>query len=170
MAVAHCDVPAHRARRRVAQRRHVVIVAMRIAPDFEVEIQESDAALVGDAEYRDIADLVKPAAHPDRIRRCWVVIAGQYHERQLRVCEKRGGAVDRVRRDLMIVEGVAGKDHGIGAERPRRRQHVAQYAGAVAAVQCRNPVVIDMQIRRVDDADVPHQFRSKSMRSVTGRP
>ena len=119
---------------------------------------------------RDIADLVEPAAHPDRIRRRRIVIAGQDHHRQPGLGEQHAGAVDRIRRDLMIVEGVAGEDHGIGAERPRRRQHVAQHAGAVAAMHCRDPVVIDMQIRRVDDADVPHQFRSKSMRSVTGRP
>jgi DNA repair exonuclease SbcCD nuclease subunit len=70
------------------------------------------------------------------------VIAGQDDERQLRIGEERPGAVDRLRRDLLIVEGVASEDHGIGAARARRRQHVAQHAGAVAAMQCGKPIVI----------------------------
>ena len=152
-----------------------------------------------------------------------VVIAGQDHHRHAGVGQQPPGAVDRGGADLVVVEGVAGQQHDVGAERPRRPQYVAQPGGAVAAMHRRDPVVVDMQIRRMDEEDVArcsvsassflnvipakagihssaapeadewipafagmtnytvgtdefrranaaYQVRSKSMRSVTGRP
>ena len=154
MAVADRDLPARRSRRRVAQRRHVMIVAVGVAPDFEIPVRKRDHALVGDTEYGDVADFIEPAAHPDRVRADRVMIAGQDHQRQAGIGQNLAGAVDRLRPDLVIVEGVAGQDRDIGAERARRRQHCAQHTAAVAAVQRGDAVVIDMQVRGMDDADV----------------
>ena len=154
MAVADRDVPAGFARRRVAQRRHVVIIAMRVAPDFEIERRKRDPTLVRDADDRDVADLVEPAAQPDRIRRRRVVIAGQDHDRQTGIGEQHAGAVDRRRRDLMVVERVAGQDHDTGAEIARLLQHAAQPGRAVAAMHRSDAVIIDMEIGGMDEEDV----------------
>ena len=68
------------------------------------------------------------------------------------------GAVDRRRGDLMIVEGVAGQDHDVGAEIPRRLEDAAQPGRAVAAMHRRDAVVIDMQIGGMDEENVPPVF------------
>ena len=88
MAVADRDLPPRGARRRVAQRRHVVIAAMRVAPDFEIEGRKRDPSLVRDADDRDVADLVEPAAQPYRIRGRRVVIAGQDDDGQRGIGEQ----------------------------------------------------------------------------------
>jgi len=155
MTVADRDVPTGFARQRVAQWHHVVIIAMRVPPDFEIERRKRNLALVRDAEDRDVADLVKPAAQPNRIRRCRVVIAGQDHNRQPGIGEQHSGALDRRRRDLMVVEGVAGQDHDSGAELARGVENAAQPGRAVAAMHRRDAVVIDVEIGGMDEEDFP---------------
>ena len=82
------------------------------------------------------------------------MIAGQDHDRQPGIGEQHAGAVDRRRRDLMVVEGVAGQDHDIGAEIARLLQHAAQPGRAVAAMHRSDAVVIDMEIGGMDEEDV----------------
>ena len=159
MPVADRDLPSRGARRRIPQRHHVVIVAMRIAPDFEVERTESDPALVRDADYRDVADLVEPAAQPDRVRRRRVVIAGQDNDRHSGIGEQHSGPVDRRGGDLMIIECIAGQDHDIGAEIPRHIEDAAQPGRAVAAMHRRDAVVIDVEIGGMDEENVPLSFQ-----------
>src|SRR3954468_3469391 len=91
MAVANRDLPPRQARRRLAQRHHVVVVTMRVAPEFEVPRRKRDHALVGDAEYGDVADFTEPAAQPDRVRAHRIVIAGQDHHRQPGIGEQLAG-------------------------------------------------------------------------------
>ena len=98
------------------------------------------------------------------------MVAGQDHDRQPGLRERSAGAVGRRRGDHVIVESIAGEQHDIGAELAGDRQYRAQPGGAVAVMLRGDALVVDMQVRRMNEKDVAHQLRSKSMRSVTGRP
>ena len=54
----------------------------------------------------------------------------------------------------MAVEGIAGEQHHVGCKIARRSEHAAEPRGAVAAVQPRGIVVIDVQVGAVNDDDV----------------
>ena len=57
-------------------------------------------------------------------------------------------------RQAIIVERIAGEQHDIGADRARGGQDAGKPRRAVAAVEARGVVVIDVQIGAVDDDDI----------------
>jgi hypothetical protein len=59
----------------------------------------------------------------------------------------------------MVVERVAGQDHDIRAEIPRRLKDAAQPGRAIAAMHRRDAVVIDVEVGGMDEENIPLRFQ-----------
>ena len=108
---------------------------------------------MGDAEDVKILHRRQRAVAIDRVPHRRIVIARQDHDRQRAPRNDRRGAIKKVSRQAMAIEGIAGEQHHIGG-RARGSEHAGQARRAVAAMQPRRIVVIDMQVRTVNDDDI----------------
>ena len=68
--------------------------------------------------------------------------------------DHRRRLLDQVLRHAMAVESIAGEQHHVGCKSARRIEHAAEPRGAVAAVQPRGIIVIDVQVGAMNDDDV----------------
>ena len=82
------------------------------------------------------------------------MVAGQNDHGQRRRGDDGGGALEQMIRQAVAVEGIAGEDDDVGARAAGRRQDPDETGGAVAAVQPRGVVVIEVQIGAVNDHDI----------------
>ena len=109
MAVRHGDQPAAAARAHHLKRNHVVVVAVRPAPDFERQIRKSHGGVVSDTDDVQVFHRVERTVAIDRGGNGRIVIAGQDDHRQRRGADHRRRLFDQVLRHAMAVEGVAGE-------------------------------------------------------------
>jgi hypothetical protein len=91
------------------ERNHVVIVAVRPAPDFERQIRKSYRVVVGDADDVQVFHRRERAVAIDRVGDGRIVIAREDDDRQRRSADHRRRLLDQVLRDAVAVEGVAGE-------------------------------------------------------------
>ena len=102
----------------------------------------------------------KRAAAIDRFGHRRIVIARKHDDGQRGGGHHGRGALDQILRHAVAVECIAGEDHDVGRHAARRIQHASQSRNAVAAVQPRRIIVIDVQVRTVNDNDVADGRRS----------
>ena len=167
MAVRHGDQPAGLARAHRLERNHVVIVAVRPAPDFEREIRKSYRVVVGDADDVQVFHRLERAVAIDRAGDGRIVIAGQDDDRQRRSADHRRRLLDQALRHAMAVESIAGEQHHVGCKIARRSEHAAETRGAVAAMEARGVIVVDVQVGAMNDDDVAGG-RKRHARSSVG--
>jgi hypothetical protein len=67
--------------------------------------------------------------------------------------QHEAGAVEHRGGDAVVVEGVAGQQHDVGAGRTGCGQHGGEAGGAIA-VLCGVGFIIDVQVGGVDEEDV----------------
>jgi hypothetical protein len=137
---------------------------------------ETAGLFVGDAENVHIWDPREPTTDKHRIRQSGIMVAGQDHDRHPRLGEPPSGSIENSRAQLIILEGIAGQQNDIRAQRLGGRKHGAQSGRAVAAMQRRHSAVVYVDVRAVDEDHLGRrrshhatQTRSKSVRSVTGK-
>ena len=94
------------------------------------------------AENVNIRNGGDAAAKENRIRQGRIVIAGQYHNRHIRLGEEPGGAVENSGAQLIALERVAGQQNEVGPERSGSRQHRSQPRSA--------PALVNMDIGAMD--------------------
>jgi hypothetical protein len=109
---------------------------------------------VGDAEHVQVFELRQRRMVIDRVGNGGIVVAGQEHHRQRRRGDDLGGAIEQSRRQAVAIEGVAGEHHSVGTEMARGLKHAGEPGGAVAAMQPRGVVVIEVEIGAMDDREV----------------
>jgi len=129
---------------------------MRVPPDFDIARRERHGFVVGYPEDAHIRDLRKPAADKDRVRKRRVVVSGKDHDRHACLGKQPSRAIENSPTELIILEGVAGQENNVGAHRPGGHEHRAQPGRPVAATA----ILVDMQIRGVDEDDVADHCRS----------
>ena len=135
MPVRQRDMPARRTRPWRAQRHHVVVVVMRMAPDLPAHAPERPPPdLVRQADHMHIWQRRDPAPAIHRIRRQRIVVAGQDHHRPAGIRKKLRRALPGSRRSGDCCRtcrrpAAPGRLHGA-----RGIQHPAQPRGAVVAV------------------------------------
>jgi len=137
---------------------------MGVTPDFEIEGRERHGLVVGDPENADIRELAKPAADKDRVGKCRVVIPGEDHDPKIGNGEEIAGALKNDLAQLIIFEGVAGQQNDVGAQHPGSSQHRAQARRPVTVMRARRMVLVDMQVRTVDEDDFFVHRQSYSVR------
>ena len=114
---------------------------------------------MGNADDVKICHRRQRAAAIDRFVHGWIVIARQYDNRQRGGGHHARGAFDQILRHAVAVKRIAGKNHDVGRHAARRIQHASEARNAVAAVEPRRIIVIDVQVRTVHHDDVADVLR-----------
>ena len=127
---------------------------MRAAPDLKPERGKIDGLVVGDAEHVKICDVGEHAVVIDRVGNRRVVVARQHARPAGRRRDDGCGLREQIVRQTVAVEGVAGEQHDVGADVAGRPQYAGEPGGAVAAMEPRGIVVVDVEIGAVNDDDV----------------
>ena len=107
-----------------------------------------------------VFDLGQRAVAIDSVGHRRVVVAGQNDHGQRRGGDDGSGALEQMIRQAVAVEGVAGEDDDVGARAAGRGQDPDETGSAVAAVQPRGVVVIEVQIGAVNDHDIAGRRRN----------
>jgi hypothetical protein len=154
MSVRDRDLPTSRARPRSLERDHIAIVAVRTAPNLELQIGEYDGFLMGDAEHVKIVERGQRSVVIDRVGNRGIVVARQQHHGQRRGRNDRSRSIEQINRHAMAIEGVAGQHHDVRAGRAGGAQDAGEPGGPIAPVQACGIVVIDVQVGAVNDHDV----------------
>jgi hypothetical protein len=81
------------------------------------------------------------------------VIPGEDHDPKIGNGEEIAGALKNDLAQLIIFEGVAGQQIDVGPQHPGSNQHRAQARRPVTVMQARRMVLVDMQVRTVDEDD-----------------
>ena len=126
---------------------------MSVPPDFEIEDRERRGFVVGYPEDANIRELCEAAPDKNRVRERRVVVPGEDHHRQLDSGEQPERAVENGMAQLVVFKSVAGQKNDIGPHRPCGCQHRAQARRPVAISRAGNPILVDMQVRAVDEDD-----------------
>jgi len=129
---------------------------MRVPPDFEIEDRERHGLVVGYPENRKVRNPSEPAADKDRVRKCRIVVPGKNHDREIGFGEQPSRAIEYDRAQLIILEGVPRQQNDIRPYRACGHLHRAQPRRPVAATA----ILVDMQIRAVDEDDFADHCRS----------
>jgi hypothetical protein len=82
------------------------------------------------------------------------VVARQHDDRQARRRYDGRGLREQIGWQTVAVEGVAGEQHDVGTDVAGGPQHAGEPRGAVAAMEPRRIVVVDVEIGTVNDDDV----------------
>ena len=90
----------------------------------------------------------------DRIGHRRVVVARQHDDRQARGRYDGCGLREQIVRQTVAVEGVAGEQHDVGTDVAGGAQYAREPRGAVAAMEPRGIIVVDVEIGAVNDDDV----------------
>ena len=101
-----------------------------------------------------VLDPGQGAVVKDGIGNRGIVVAGKDHHGQRRGRDDGGGAIEQVNRQAVAIEGVTGQHHDVRIRVTGRGQDTGEAGGAVAAVQPRGVVVIQVQIGAVNDHDI----------------
>ena len=133
---------------------------MRVPPDLEIKEGKRHGFVVGDPEDADIRDPVEPSADKDRVVKCRVVVSGKDHNREISLGEQTPGAFEDGSRELIVLEGVAGQQYDIGPHRLCGQEHQAQPSRTAAATGASSAVLVDVQIRTVNEDDFGGHCRS----------
>jgi hypothetical protein len=115
---------------------------------------------VGDADHVQILHRRKRTAAIDRIGNRRVVIARKHDDGQRRVDHHGCRPLDQILRHTVVIERIASEDYHVRAHAARRIEHASKSRGAVAAVKPCRVIVIDVQVRTVNDNDVANGRRS----------
>jgi hypothetical protein len=107
-----------------------------------------------------VLDFGQRAVVKDGIGNRGIVVARQDHHGQRRSRDDGGGAIEQINRQAVAIEGVARQHHDVRAGVTGRGQDTGEAGGAVAAVQPRGVVVIQVQIGAVDDHDIAGRRRN----------
>ena len=83
MAMGHGNLPGRRSFARNRKRVHVGIVAMRPAPNFQIEMGKMHGFLMRDADDVEIVCLAESGMMKDGFSDRGVMIAGQDHDRNI---------------------------------------------------------------------------------------
>ena len=109
VAVRHGNLPAGASGSGAAQGCHVLVIEVRVAPDFQVTIGIGDRLFVRDAKNADVGDGGEAAAQENAIGQRGVVVARQDHNGAPGIRQELCGALKDRRRDAVVIEGVAGE-------------------------------------------------------------
>ncbi len=167
MSVRHRDLPTGGAPPRPLERNHVTIVAVRSPPNLEIEIGKYDRFVVSDTKHMKIGDAGQGSMVIDRIGHGRIMIAGQQHHRQQGPCNHCRGAIEQLGRQAVRIEGISGKQDDVGCRIHRRGHYGGEAGGAVAAMQPRGIVVIEVQIGAVNHHEVAAP-RKRRLQNGTG--
>jgi len=126
---------------------------MGVPPDFEIKDRERYSLVVSYPENADVWQLAKAAADKNRLGERRVVVSGKDHNREIGLGEQTPGAIEDDPAQLIVLEGVAGQQQDVGAQRLGGLQHRAQRRRAIAAMVS-SAILVDMQIRAVDKYDI----------------
>ena len=145
VTVCHGNLPARATGSGSPKRCHVLVIEMRMAPDFQVAIGICDRLVVRDAEDADIGDCGETAADENAVGQCRVVVAWQDHDGTARIGEQFCGALKNGPRDAVVVESVAGEEYDIGVGSAGDGQHGSE-ASKPFAMLGGGGRVIDVQV------------------------
>jgi len=157
----HMTATGPAARADAGQGGHIGVVAMRTAPDLQVEIRQHHQVVVRDAEHGHVGRVGEATPPVDGAGGQAVVIAWQDQHRDGGVGQGTGDGVDQAQRHAVVVEDVAGQQEHVGAHGAGRRQHARQ------CVQLRTVLAgPEMQVRAVDQ----HQLTPRAVALVPHHP
>jgi len=139
------------------------------APDFEPELRKLDRLLMGDAEDVQVLHHGQHAMAKHRLRDRGIMIARQQHDRHAGGGDHRCGAVEHMLRQAVAFEGIADQQHYVGADPACRGKDASEARRSVAAVDARRVVMIHVQIRGMNNDDVPAHRPASPDRTVGTR-
>ena len=138
---------------RAAQGGHVLVVAVRVAPDLQIVVRKADRLVVRNAEDGDVGNGREAAAGEDAVGQRGVVVARQDHHGDAGIGQQAAGAVEHGGGDAVVVERVAGEQDDVGAGGTGDGKHGGEAGGAVVVLGG-VVLVIDVQVGGVDEEEV----------------
>ena len=157
MAMRKGDMPPRATLWQSAERVHIAIMRMGLAPDIKVKGLKADQLIMVNTDDMKIGHIAQCAFMPERIFDHRIMIAGQQHDGNFNSTNEISDALDQRLRRLMRVKCIAHQQYHIGFHLARFIKHDAQRPCAIATMGARGITMVHMNVRCVDNHKLTRQ-------------